>query len=380
MSGDLVLVSGATGFLATHVIKAFLEGGYKVRGTVRNLQSAKTEQLKILFPEIELVEADLLEKDTWPAAVKDCKYVIHTASPFSMDLDNSMSDEDFCGPAVEGTRNVLNAAFEARAAGGSLELCVVTSSTVAVYIGHSRDVLQSKNLDENTWTVVERTTKYTKSKTLAEKEAWKLCKDAGMPLVVINPGFIAGPLLMKEHVTCASSEILDNIFNGKGLTAGGIPDMTIPTIHATDVALAHVRAIEKPEAINHRFIMTDGEDVGDCVVKAPKMVDIARVLDSKYSPMGYNVTTKEMPSCLWCCVVCCIGYCCCNTEVRDVNAATGIRVTFDTAPLQQILGIKPRLWSEACNEHVRSLIEFGALIQPDQDTTTKDATTPKVAV
>jgi len=81
---DLVLVTGATGFLGSHIVKQLLDAGYDVRGTVRNLKNAsKVEPLRQLpsRSRLELVEVDLMDKDLWKSVVKDCAYVIHTASP-----------------------------------------------------------------------------------------------------------------------------------------------------------------------------------------------------------------------------------------------------------------------------------------------------------
>lgn len=74
---ELVLVTGASGYLGTHVIKHLLENGYKVRGTVRNLKDEK----KVLpirklarnssNHELDLCEADLLNEESWLEAVKD---------------------------------------------------------------------------------------------------------------------------------------------------------------------------------------------------------------------------------------------------------------------------------------------------------------------
>jgi nucleoside-diphosphate-sugar epimerase len=86
MTSDLVLVSGASGFLASHIVKQLQEQGYRVRGTVRSLKDEKkVAPLRKLvenpkYP-LELCEADLLDEKGWIDAVKDCKYVIHTASP-----------------------------------------------------------------------------------------------------------------------------------------------------------------------------------------------------------------------------------------------------------------------------------------------------------
>lgn len=63
-----VLVTGATGFVATHIIKQLHEKGYKVRGTVRSLSNeSKIKHIKELFPDgaVELVETDLTKEDGW---------------------------------------------------------------------------------------------------------------------------------------------------------------------------------------------------------------------------------------------------------------------------------------------------------------------------
>lgn len=78
--GDLsrVLVTGASGFLASHVIRQLLQSGeYRVRGTVRDLNNEKkTTPLHALYPEakypLELVEADLVEPDSWTRFVTKC--------------------------------------------------------------------------------------------------------------------------------------------------------------------------------------------------------------------------------------------------------------------------------------------------------------------
>lgn len=84
---ELVLVTGASGYIATHIVKQLLEHGYRVRGTVRNLKDEKKlGPLRNLVTEpkypLELVEANLLDEVCWLEAVKDCAFVLHTASPF----------------------------------------------------------------------------------------------------------------------------------------------------------------------------------------------------------------------------------------------------------------------------------------------------------
>lgn len=83
---EVVLVTGASGYIATHIVKQLLELGYKVRGTVRSLKDEKkVAPLRKLVEnpkhDLELVEADLLNESSWLEAVKGCTYVLHTASP-----------------------------------------------------------------------------------------------------------------------------------------------------------------------------------------------------------------------------------------------------------------------------------------------------------
>lgn len=67
-----MLVTGASGYIASNIIKLLQEQGWKVRGTVRNLGSEEVvKQLKELVPDakypLEVVEADLLKEETWKA-------------------------------------------------------------------------------------------------------------------------------------------------------------------------------------------------------------------------------------------------------------------------------------------------------------------------
>jgi nucleoside-diphosphate-sugar epimerase len=90
---EFVLVTGASGYIASHIVKQLLEKGYRVRGTVRNLNDEKkVAPLRSLATaseyQLELVEANLLDEACWLEAVKGCTYVLHTASPFPNIIPN----------------------------------------------------------------------------------------------------------------------------------------------------------------------------------------------------------------------------------------------------------------------------------------------------
>ena len=127
---DLILVTGASGYLSTHVIKQLLESGLRCRGTVRSLTNkSKVDPLRALVKnakyELELVEADLLDESSWIAAVKDCTHVIHTASPVPSHVPEQ--ENEVILPALNGVLNVFRACVQE---GSKVKRVALTSSMV----------------------------------------------------------------------------------------------------------------------------------------------------------------------------------------------------------------------------------------------------------
>ena len=127
-----ILVTGSSGYIALHIVNLLLKDGHKVRGTVRNLKDeTKLEPIRKLglnakYP-LELVEAELLDAESWKKAVEGMDYVVHVASPLPIEAP---SDENLViKPALKGTLNVLNAAFDTK----SVKKVVVTSSGMAIF-------------------------------------------------------------------------------------------------------------------------------------------------------------------------------------------------------------------------------------------------------
>ena len=112
---EKVLVTGATGYIASHVIKELLEKNYSVRGTVRDLENPKCDDLKkdnifgLPGHKIELVEANLDSSKGWEEALSDCDYLIHMASPVPKG-ESYFNDTSIIDTALNGTKSVLEAA------------------------------------------------------------------------------------------------------------------------------------------------------------------------------------------------------------------------------------------------------------------------------
>lgn len=129
-----ILVTGASGYIASYCIKYLLERNLKVRGTVRSLNNKqKYEFLYKLCPEknanLELFEADLTSREKWLEATKGCEYVLHIASPIPPGIPKH--EDEIIIPAVEGTKNVLEASLA-----NKVKKVVVTSSCLALFFGN----------------------------------------------------------------------------------------------------------------------------------------------------------------------------------------------------------------------------------------------------
>src|SRR4051794_34705079 len=108
-----IVVTGASGFIASRIVEELLGRGYHVRGTVRD--PAKGNQALQSLPgadsRLELVKAELLDAHAFDAVVAGAEYVLHTASPYVLDAKDPQ--KDLVDPALHGTRNVLSACARA---------------------------------------------------------------------------------------------------------------------------------------------------------------------------------------------------------------------------------------------------------------------------
>lgn len=170
-SPPTVLVTGANGFIASHIVFYLLSSNYKVIGTVREKNSNKNKHLFDLLPShnhlLTLQEADLNDENVWDKIIEGCDYVIHSASPFP--LINPKNPEEIIEPVVKGVRSIMNACIKHK-----IKKIVYTSSLLTVFGGLNK---RSKIYNENDWCDVKKVSAYDQSKFFGEKEAWKIIKD-----------------------------------------------------------------------------------------------------------------------------------------------------------------------------------------------------------
>jgi len=289
MSGKTVLVTGASGYIAAHVVQQLQREGYRVRATVRSLASAeKTQELRQLVPDalypLQLVEADLTRDDGWDEAVSGCWAVLHTASPLPDIFTKTQAPGELVGPATGGTRRVLEAASRA-----GVERVVLTSSVAAVMGGYT-DLGRAKKRTEADWTDPEApdVNEYARSKTLAEKEAWRihdsLPEKKRFTLAVINPSFVLGPPLLRANAHATSVSFVTKIITRQSFI---FPDIYMPMCDVRDVAAAHLKALTMEAAAGHRHIISNTEEL-----TLPTLPDI---ISEELTPYGYSISNWRLP-------------------------------------------------------------------------------------
>jgi dihydroflavonol-4-reductase len=225
-----VLVTGATGFLGSEIVRRLEAEGHAARVLVR--KTSKLDGLRGL--DVEKVEGDILDRASIDRALAGVDAVIHTAGCVSA---RPRDRELIYRVNVDGTRNVLEAAL---ARGG---LRVVHTASIAAVGATDEPVLQN---EESPWLVGDVGYHYVASKRRGEELALELAKK-GLDVLSLDPGMILGP----GDVYFTSTRFVLEYLRGVNrlYTRGGISFCDV-----RDVAAAHVAALTRGRA-GERYIV-----------------------------------------------------------------------------------------------------------------------------
>ncbi len=208
----MILITGATGLVGSHLLLHLLENGQTVRAlfnTEKNI--AKTKQLFAyknrldLFEKINWTKADILDIPELEKAFEGIEYVYHCAAFISFDPKD---EEKLRKTNIEGTANVANCCLDF----GVKKLCYVSSIAA---LGDLQP--HEKFIDETTeWNPEKPHSDYAISKHGAEMEVWRT-QEEGLKTVIVNPGVILGPVFWKN----GSSEIFHRVKSGLSFYTSG---------------------------------------------------------------------------------------------------------------------------------------------------------------
>ncbi|KAL9424371.1 hypothetical protein AB3S75_036288 [Citrus x aurantiifolia] len=290
--GKVVCVTGASGFIASWLVRLLLQRSYTVKATVRDLNNHNAEHLLTLDgaeERLHLFKANLLEDGSFDSAVDGCEGVFHTASPVVVSANDPQAE--IIDPAVKGTLNVLRSCARV----DSIKRVVVTSSMVStLFTGTplTPDVIVDEKWFSDLDVCKELKHWYAISKTLAEQAAWKFAEENGIELVTIHPGLVLGPLL-QPNLNLSMEMIL------KLIQGSPIYPSPYRLVDFRDVAHAHIQALEVPMA-NGRYMMVgrvthDNEIVNFLCQNYPAMHLPEKSEDYKYEPT-YHVSQERAKS------------------------------------------------------------------------------------
>lgn len=239
----MVLVTGGTGMLGSHLLLELIKNGQSVRAirrktsnmeNVRKIFSFYEKNYDEYFNKIEWVEADVLDVESLIPALEGVEKVYHAAAMVSFDPRDKyrMIDNN-----VRGTANIVNACLEC----GIHKLCHVSSISALGYTGNVDFITEETFRNPKG-----RYSGYSISKFRSEMEVWRGITE-GLNAVIVNPSIILGPGDWKS----GSPSIFSNIGKGLKFYTEGITGY----VDVLDVVKSMIYVMES-EIVSERFIIS----------------------------------------------------------------------------------------------------------------------------
>ncbi|KAL6901260.1 hypothetical protein GGI43DRAFT_433947 [Trichoderma evansii] len=300
--GSLVLVTGLTGYIATHVAQEFFRHGYKVRGTVRDLSKASWLKDDLFSAEhaagnLELIQVpDLGAPNAFGDAIKGVAAIAHIATVTNMDPD----PKQVIPQTISGIVSLLRAA----AAEPSVKRIVFTSSAGAATMPIPGS---SGFVDRDTWNdaavqaawapppydATRGMITYMASKVEAEKAVWKFIQDEkpNYVLNVVSPFTTFGAMLHPSHARGTAGWI-SGLWKGDTTFATLMP--TSIHVNVKDVAVLHVAAVLDEDTKEERIQAWAGPfNWNDVLSIMRRLYPTQKFVDDFPTPAAITTTTDD---------------------------------------------------------------------------------------
>jgi len=258
-SGMKALVTGATGFIGTSVVRALLSRGHSVRALAR----PGSDSANLAGLEVERAPGDVRDLASVRRAVGGCSHVFHVAALYALWVRPRRLIYEV---NVDGTRNVLQAALDA-----GVERVVYTSSVAALGLRQDgRPADETTPLDPRALVG-----DYKRSKYLAQEVALEFAT-RGLSVVIANPSFPVGPYDRKPTPT---GQVIVDFLNRR---MPAYVDTGMNVVAVEDVALGHLLAAEKGRT-------------GECYILGGENLTMRRLLDLLSEISGRPAPRTRLP-------------------------------------------------------------------------------------
>ncbi|KAK7338037.1 hypothetical protein VNO77_18634 [Canavalia gladiata] len=266
--GCKVCVTGATGYIASWLVKKLLAKGYTVHATLRDLQNESKVGLLKSLPQTQgqlvLFEANIYSPTDFEAAIQGCEYVFHVATPLTH--ESGTQYRDTTEAALAGSKGIVMSCLRV----GTVRRLIYTASVVSASPLKEDGSGFKDAMDETCWTPLNDSLayvyledpyykNYTYSKTLTEKHMLSYGSDkngGALEVVTLPCGLVGGDTLQSFTPTSGAvciALIMQDEWPYKSLKFLEKLLGKIPLVHIDDVCEAHIFCMENT-SINGRFL------------------------------------------------------------------------------------------------------------------------------
>jgi nucleoside-diphosphate-sugar epimerase len=306
-------ITGATGFIGGHLVRKLVAEGHDVVALVRDPERA----IGLEGPGVEVVRGDVLDPGSLRAPLAGADGAFHLAAWYRVGVQDASLAEDI---NVLGTRNVLEAAGEA----GVKK--IVYTSTIAVFGDTRGRVVQASHRYDGPWL-----SEYDRTKWIAHFEVAVPMAAAGLPLVIVQPGYVYGP---GDHSNVG--DVLRDYLRRR------LPVKPVQGgcwAHVDDIAHGHLLAMERG-SIGESYVMggecrlwTDVLDLAHAItgVRPPRITlppILARLSATLMRPLAAVVPLPQM------------------YHPETLRIAAGVTYWADDTGTRRALGWRPRPLAE----------------------------------
>jgi len=338
MPGDLVLVTGVSGFLGAHVVDRLVKDGYRVRGTVRAAKVAQNQKAFSVYGNaVEITAMDDLIKGVYPDAFKGVDAVIHVAAPL---VGKEATAEAAIAVAVDGSINILTQAEKA-----GIKNFAYASSIITFSQGFANPA-DATLLKDDEWLPITKEYVfsqenpdgfliYAAEKTEAERAVWKFVEEhPHVELTTVNPPFFYGPF----------APGYTSPYEGTTFSSGSISTMGVPFFHN----------IIRPDAPVPPVYFVDVRDIARSLVaalKAPSRSKVGqkRILIGSETVQFQDIASliaRERPELAS------------RVNKAASNAKRDVKPVIDNRRLKEVLGLEPVPWTTTILDAVDSLVKL----------------------